>query len=327
MENRKLSPVRIPSWEEVAAHIAILEDIGSCDTQVAETCYAWNGIHNGLRNTEKQASVYDAMMAELHGDKARRAEKFRKTHDKCKKSKDDTPADRKRNKIRHMRKMYGRMWEDGKEWCWAYGREGRKQTTEPDADILINRKIAEMEKSARDDGTESYYREVYPEHYVGTTTISGMIDRLLKRLNELRKPYEDAGYECFERYYYERDGVYRHMRYYSDEYRSVHDDYEVLCTLWNILRARKMHEVTEYDSDEEENYFVEVGMRRFHDLLAEMHPQPHYINEGWLDWRDYEDALNKRYWESLGELDSYLWDNSISHMWQENDDEEEDWYE
>ena len=301
MENRKLStPVRIPTYEEVAAHIAILQDVGFCDTPVAESCYAWNGIGDGRRNTEVQASLFDAMMAELHGDKARRAEKWRKTHDRCKKSKDKTPADRRKDKINRMHRMYGLMFEDGKNWYWEYCPEGRKQTTDPDAEILINRKIAEMEKAA--------YAELLPdrEHIVGKTTISGMIAHLWKQMAELRKPYEDAGYDCFERYYYERDSVYRHMSYYNDKYYSILDDYKDLCRLWDVLRARKMHEVTEYDSEEEENYFVEVGMRRFYDLLAEMHPEPHYIDDGWKDWRDYQDELDAQYWKDLAHFDDYV---------------------
>lgn len=331
MENRKLyAPVRIPTYEEVAAHIAILRDVGFFDDPVAESVHAWEGIGDGKRNTEKQVSVYDAMMAELHGDKARRAEKWRKTHDRCKKSKDDTPADRKRNKIRHMRKMYGRMWEDGKEWYWAYGREGRKQNTEPDAEILINLKIAEMEKSARADGTETYYADVFPEkRYVGSTTISGMINRLWKQMVELRKPYEDAGYECFENYYYRYFNGYRFMMNYTTEYYDVQSDYEYLVRWADVLAARKRGVALDELEKADAEYFCESGQRVFDRLMKQMHPE--FDDEGWRDWREYEDRLdeemNKRYWESLGELDAFLWDNSISQMGQEYDDLEDDWYE
>lgn len=277
------------------------------------------GICNGIRNTTVQASVYDAMMAELHGDKARRAEKFRKTHDRCKKSKDKTPADRRKDKINRMHRMYGLMFEDGKNWYWEYCPEGRKQTTDPDADIVINRKIAEMEKAA--------YAELLPdrEHIVGTTTLTSMIHRLWKQMVILRKPYEDKGYDCFEHFYYDRDGVYRYMRYYCDRYYTVQNDYDVLCTLRNILRARKMHEVTEYDSEEDENYFVEVGMRRFHDLLAEMNPQPRYIDDGWRNWRDYQDELDAQYWKDLAHLDDYIAEERGDYFLTE--EEEDDLYE
>lgn len=317
MENRKLyAPVRIPTFDEVAAHIAILEDVGFCDTPVAESCYAWNGIGDGRRNTEKQVSVYDAMMAELHGDKARRAEKWRKTHDRCKKSKDDTPADRKRNKMLRVRKMYGLVFEDGHNWYWEYGSTGSKQTTEPDAEIVRNLKYAEMEKSA--------YAELLPdpEHYVGTTTIAGMIDRLWKRLTELRKPYEDAGYDCYVEYYYERDGVYRYLRYYNDEYRRTYDDYEILCRLSDVRRAKKMRTL-EYDAEDIE-YFTEVGMRRFYDLIAEMHPQPRYIDDGWRNWRDYQDELDAQYWKDLAHLDDYVAEERGDYFLTE--EEEDDWY-
>ena len=100
---------------------------------------------------EDAVSVFDAMMAEILGEKELRAEKFRKTHDMRKKSKDDTPADRKRNKIRRIRKMYGVCFEDGKDWYWENGKEGQKKSTEPDAEIFRNLKHDVRERSLRGD--------------------------------------------------------------------------------------------------------------------------------------------------------------------------------
>ena len=259
----------------------------------------FGGLGYGRRNTEVQASLFDAMMAELHGDKARRAEKFRKTHDRCKKSKDDTPAKRKRNKMLRMRKLYGLVFEDGNGWYYEYGSTGFKQTTEPDAEIFRNLKLAEMEKSARADMTEE------PEHYVGKTTLSGMIDRVFKRLMEARKPYEDAGHTCYERYYYDCDSGYRHIGYYNGRYYSALDDYENLCRWWNILRDRKMGNGSKYDEDDE-RYFEYVGKYTFDRLVKQFHPEPHYIDEGWKDWRDYQDELDAQYWKDLAHLDDYV---------------------
>ena len=319
MKNRKLyAPVRIPTYEEVAARIAILGDIGFCDTPIAESCYAWNGIGDGIRNTEKQVSVYDAMMAELHGDKARRAEKFRKTHDKCKKSKDKTPADRRKDKINRMHRMYGLMFEDGKNWYWEYCPEGRKQTTDPDAEILINRKIAEMEKAA--------YAELVPdrEHIVGKTTISGMIAHLWKQMAELRKPYEDAGYECFENYYYRYFNGYRFMMNYCTEYYDIQSDYEYLVRWADVLGARKMGRVFDECDEADAEYFCESGQRVFDRLMKQMHPEPHYIDDGWNNWEKYREELDEQYWKDLwaqeDELEGYLWDYSINQMGHWEDD-------
>jgi len=280
----------------------------------------FSGIGDGRRNTEKQVSVYDAMMAELHGDKARRAEKWRKTHDRCKKSKDDTPADRKRNKANRLRKVYGlNAFEDTKFgrtiFIWD-GKSGRKKFPEHEAEIFRNLKERSAEKAA--------YAELLPdsEHYVGTTTIAKMIDRLWNRLTELRKPYEDAGYDCYVEYYYERDGVYRYLRYYNDEYRRTYDDYEILCRLSDVRRAKKMRTL-EYDAEDIE-YFTEVGMRRFYDLLAEMHPEPRYIDEGWRNWRDYQDELDAQYWKDLAHLDDYVAEERGDYFLTE--EEEDDWY-
>ena len=48
-----------------------------------------------------KAKIYDAEFAELHAEKAIRAEKFRKTH-----GKDKTNKERKADKIRRIRKLY-----------------------------------------------------------------------------------------------------------------------------------------------------------------------------------------------------------------------------
>ena len=71
--------MRIPTYEEVNAHIAILRDVGFFDDPVAESV-TFTGLSNGKRNTEVQASVYDAMMAEIYGEKERRTRKYLRTH-------------------------------------------------------------------------------------------------------------------------------------------------------------------------------------------------------------------------------------------------------
>lgn len=304
-------------WCNTDAEIAINADICEKlpDYSVPESV-RFAGIGNGRRNTEVQASVWDAMMAELQGDKERRAEKWRKTHDRCKKSKDKTPADRRKDKMNRMYRLYGRMWEDGHYWYWEH-REGCKQTTEPDAEILRNMKVAEMEKAA--------YAELLPdrEHIVGKTTLSGMINRLWKQMAELRKPYEDKGYECFENYYYRYFNGYRFMMNYTTEYYDVQSDYEYLVRWADVLAARKkgvaLYELEKADAE----YFCESGQRVFDRLVKQMNPEPHYIDDGWNNWAKYQEELDEQYWKDLwaqeDELEGYLWDYSIAHMGEEDD--------
>lgn len=71
--------VHVQTYAEVSAHIAILQDVGFFDNPIAESVPAWDGLSNGRRNTEKQASLYDAMLAEIYAErnkaKARRVRK------------------------------------------------------------------------------------------------------------------------------------------------------------------------------------------------------------------------------------------------------------
>ena len=88
MENRKLyhlvngefvlcgmPSVHIPTYAEIGAHIAILNDVGFFDDHSVAEPVCFDGISDGKRNTEKQASLYDAMMAEIMDE--RNAEKAR----------------------------------------------------------------------------------------------------------------------------------------------------------------------------------------------------------------------------------------------------------
>ena len=133
---------------------------------------------------EKNVSVYDAMMAEIHADKAIRAEKFRKTHDLCKKSKDDTPAERKRNKLNRLRKMYGDVFEDGREWYYENGKTGSKKSTEKDADIIRNLR----EASAESDAIRDYITDPV-ERNVGTATLQQKIDRKYAELQKAKADF------------------------------------------------------------------------------------------------------------------------------------------
>lgn len=136
------------------------------------------------RMARREISVFDAMMAELSADKEIRAEKFRKTHDLCKKSKDDTPADRKRNKLNRLRKMYGDIFEDGREWYYENGKTGSKKSTEKDAEIFRNLRERSVENDARRD-----YITDPVEHNVGKTTLQKQIDRKYAELQKIKTDF------------------------------------------------------------------------------------------------------------------------------------------
>lgn len=57
--------VRIPTYAEIGAHIAILNNVGFFDNPVVAESVTFTGISNGKRNTEKQASLFDAIHAEI----------------------------------------------------------------------------------------------------------------------------------------------------------------------------------------------------------------------------------------------------------------------
>ena len=73
--------MRIPAYEEVNAHIAMLRDVGFFDDPIAESVPAWDGLSNGKRTTEKQASLYDAMIAEIENEKNNRMRKYLRKHE------------------------------------------------------------------------------------------------------------------------------------------------------------------------------------------------------------------------------------------------------
>lgn len=76
--------VHVPTYAEVNAHIAMLRDVGFFDNPIAESVPAWDGLSNGKRTTEKQASLYDAMLAEIYaerdGNKAKVRNRRRNDH-------------------------------------------------------------------------------------------------------------------------------------------------------------------------------------------------------------------------------------------------------
>lgn len=188
---------------------------------------------------EQNVSVYDAMMAEIHANKAIRAEKFRKTH-----GKDKTNKERKADKIRRIRKLYGECFEDGNNWYWERGRDGQKKSTEPDAEILRNLKVAELEKSAYADMIP------YAEHRVGFNAVQRIMYNADKRMREIRAEIadpeglcDDTTIETYDNLYVViRDGVESRHYAYPDEYyfeKSTWEYYYYLIENYGIDYANK----------------------------------------------------------------------------------------
>ena len=186
---------------------------------------------------EQNVSVYDAMMEEIHADKAIRAEKFRKTH-----GKDKTNKERKADRIRRIRKLYGECFEDGNDWYWERGRDGQKKSTEPDAEILRNLKDAELERSA--------YAELMPdmEHHVGYNTVQRIMYNADKRMREIRAEMcayrdDDEVVETYDDSYVViyADGMgYQHP--YPDEYyneKATWEGYEYMIRKYGMEYANK----------------------------------------------------------------------------------------
>ena len=113
------------------------------------------------RMARRAIAEYEEIMAEFSAEKSARAEKFRKTHDICKKSKNDTPADRKQNRKSRMIRQFGEYEEDDSVempcgsrknmYFHRHGKDGRKKAIDMGADIIRNMRISSAEKYDRAD--------------------------------------------------------------------------------------------------------------------------------------------------------------------------------
>lgn len=197
------------------------------------------------RVAKAEISVFDAIHAEMLGEKELRAEKFRRTHDLCKKSKDKTPADRKRDKKARMRKLYGDVFEDGRYWYWERGKEGQKKIPDKDAEILRNMKDAESDRIMREDyedeQRQAYWDEIgYVPERVGKTTLSKVMNRTYARMQKIAHDFcEKNGYQWRECYAYDPKNHYYHVDY-PDEYYRVRSEYMALREECDERFIRKM---------------------------------------------------------------------------------------
>lgn len=194
------------------------------------------------RVAKAEISVFDAIHAELLGEKELRAEKFMRNHGVDKfgnpVKKDKTPKDRKADKIRRIRKLYGDVFEDGRYWYWERGKEGQKKIPDKDAEILRNMKDAESDRIMREDyedeQRQAYWDEIgYVPERVGKTTLQKAIDRLWNKLAEMRKPYEAKGYFCMTENYAEDRHAYE-LKLYPIAY---------YYTLWKMQDLQNWQEV------------------------------------------------------------------------------------
>ena len=138
-----------PTYEEVATHIAILTDVGFFDDPIAESVPAWSGFGDGKRSDAVQASVYDAMMAEIMDERNAEKAKVRNRRRENRKH-PENKCTRQKEKIRRIHRLYGLCFEDGYGWSWEY-KSGAKKHPEYEADIIRNMKSDEMDRIARAD--------------------------------------------------------------------------------------------------------------------------------------------------------------------------------
>ena len=210
----------------------------------------------GYIGKHEQTSVFDAMMQEIHADKELRREKYLRTHGVDKfgnpVKKDKTNKDRKRNKLRRISRMYGFCFEDGKDWYWVCGPMGKKQNTELDAEIVTNLKVAERDRSLRDDYEdeldEEYWEQIgyVPTRKVGYNTAERFMYNADKRMREIRAEIAEkycGNVETYDDSYlviYEDGNGYQYP--YPDEYyneRATWTGYEYMIRKYGMEYANK----------------------------------------------------------------------------------------
>lgn len=198
MENRKLyhlvngefvlngmPSVYVPTYEEVMAHIAILNDIGCFDDSVAESV-TFGGISNGKRTDAVMAEVYDAEFAELIGDHM--AEKCRvRNRRKGDRKHKLTPEKRKEQELMRKDRMYG----------YAWNLDCPKKRFHPESDPIKTRKYAEGDRIIRADYQREFdedaeaecrakrFRENVRKEVEYRDSVVRMMEKKIKNLTEI----------------------------------------------------------------------------------------------------------------------------------------------
>lgn len=156
---------------------------------VAESV-TFDGISNGKRNTEKQASLYDAMLAEIYAE--RDGEKARVRNRRC--------ADRKHKVLPEERKHREEMRKD-RMFGYYYNENCPKVMFAPDSLPIKNRKYAEGDRIAREDWDKE--KKNHAEQMRKIRRIDDMVEGISEWLEEVddwfmdddicRWMYEDGG--------------------------------------------------------------------------------------------------------------------------------------
>ena len=145
----------------------------------------------------------------------------------------ENKAERNKNRMNRMYRLYGTIFEDGHDWYWENCKEGQKQSTEPDAEIFRNLKDAELERSA--------YAELIddPEHRVGFSELDRIIynaDKYMReRRAEVAEDHKDQDVELFD-HYCTIDGD---VCSYGSEYY-----YQEACLDFAVYTKNKGHKMT-----------------------------------------------------------------------------------
>lgn len=168
----------------------------------------FDGISNGKRNTEKQASLYDAMMAEIMGE-----------HDGSKaKVRNRRRADRKYKMTPKMRKEQEEMRKD-RMFGYYFNKNCPKVMFCPDSEPIKNRKYAECDRIARadwDTEKENHVEQMRKIHRLDD--MADGIDEFLESVDEwfMDSDIADWTYEDGELCYGAEDRI-EERRLYKDE--------------------------------------------------------------------------------------------------------------
>ena len=211
------------TYAEIAMNDDICEKLP--DISLAEpVCFA--GIGDGKRSDAVQASVYDAMMAEIADEHDDRLRKFERTHYV---RNDGKPIKKDKRKANYSRRVlyFDRDLDD------RFPNKGKSMY------MTIRKYRDDMAESVR---RADYDAEVNPEQerYVGKTTLAKQIDRKYAEMQKMKEEF-CREHECrplFDDYAVTKQ--FGFIVWYPDEYYRLKNEYEQLVDKQDKLYQQKI---------------------------------------------------------------------------------------
>lgn len=170
---------------------------------------------------EDAKSLFDAIHAEMLGEKELRAEKFMRTHE-VRQTGQAVLKDKRKPHFSRKIRYFDRDLDD------RFPNKGKSMY------MTIQRYRSEIDESlARND-------DDIPEHRVGKTTLSRVMNRTYARMQKIAHDFcEKNGYQLGECYAYDPKNHYYHVDY-PDEYYRVRSEYMALRDECDERFIRKM---------------------------------------------------------------------------------------